>query len=75
MLQEQNSCSFNSQKENMMQATHVKQTVNSKQAYLPTTSQQTEQAKSQVSKQESKLELVRPQANSSRMFEAYNDCV
>ncbi len=58
-----------------MQATHVKQAVNSKQAYLPVASQQAEQTKSQLSKQESTLELVPPQTNSSRMFEAYNDCV
>jgi hypothetical protein len=75
MLQEQNSSSFNSQKENIMQATHVKQALNNKQAYLPIASQQAEQAKNQVSKQESTLEPVQPQTNSSRMFEAYNDCV
>ncbi len=58
-----------------MQATQVKQAVHSKQSYSPIASQQAEQAKSQVSKQESTLELVPPQTNSSRMFEAYNDCV
>jgi hypothetical protein len=58
-----------------MQATQVKQAVNSKQAYLPVTSQLAEQAKSQVSKQESTSELAQPQTNNSRMFEAYNDCV
>jgi hypothetical protein len=58
-----------------MQAAQVKQAVNSKQSYSPIASQQAEQAKSQVSKQESTSELTQPQTNNSRMFEAYNDCV
>jgi hypothetical protein len=63
-----------------MQATQVKQAANSKQSYSPIASQQADQAKGQASKQEStlepsRLELVQPQTNSSRMFEAFNDCV
>ena len=72
MLQEQNSCKFNSQKENIMQVANVKQVAKPEligQVYEPALSQKADKAKESIVVDSQK------QPNYKRMFEAFNDCV
>jgi hypothetical protein len=74
MFQEHNSCNFNSQKENMMQATNVKQVAKPElinEVYNPALSKKADKANAL----KSNVVDLQKQKSCDRMSEAYSDCV
>jgi hypothetical protein len=74
MLQEQNSCSFNSQKENMMQAANLATSNVKNSVKTQAAAKLASEPKADKAKQTEVVEVSKP-PSFSRTLEAYSDCV